>query len=335
MKMKTTTFIQCLFLFIQVSLSASESLPSWNEGVAKQKIIEFVKATCDPVNPNYVPPENRIATFDQDGTLWVEHPLNPQAFFELDRVKSLSLLNPPWKNEEPFRAIIHNDNQAITKFNQQDWERIITTTLSGISTESFLTLVKQWLKTAKHPRFQKPYPELVYQPMLELMEYLRENSFKTYIVTAGGQEFVRAYSQCTYGISSEHVIGSSFATQYTYQEGKPLLIILPKVFFLDNRAGKAIGINLFIGKRPCAAFGNSDGDREMLEWTQAGGGLRLMMLVHHDDAEREYAYGPAGDLPDTHKGRFSEKLLNESIEKGWIIISMKRDWKHIFSRKPQ
>jgi hypothetical protein len=199
-----------------------------------------------------------------------------------------------------------------------------------MSTEDFLAIVKQWLATAKHPRFQRPYTDLVYQPMLEVMDYLRANGFRTYIVTGGGQEFVRVYSERVYGVPPEQVVGSSIATKYEVRDGKPVLMREPKIFFIDDHAGKPIGINLFIGKRPYAAFGNSGGDREMLEWTQAGDGARLMMLVLHDDAEREYAYGPANGLPDTKVGTFSQSLMDEAENRGWVVISMKNDLKRIF-----
>ena len=324
---------QFFLYFLIVSFSFrlfADVLPSWNEGPAKQSILDFVRTTTDPSNPKFVPPENRIATFDQDGTLWVEHPLYTQAIYVLDRVKDLTPTHPDWKKEEPFKAIIARDQQAIEKFQEHDWEKILGATLSGMTNADFLSEVKRWLQTAKHPRFKRPYTELVYQPMLEVMDYLRQNSFKIYIVTGGGQDFVRAYGQSVYGVPPEHVIGSSISMKYEMRNGTPVLLRLPKIFFIDNFDGKAIGINLFIGKRPYAAFGNSDGDREMLEWTQAGEGLRLMMLVHHDDPVREYAYGPAGGLPNTTVGTFSDSLLTEAQTKGWTVISMKRDWKRIF-----
>ena len=309
----------CFFLLILPPLMAQgNKLPSWNEGPAKQAILEFVRATCDPSSPKYVPPADRIATFDQDGTLWVEHPLYTQAIFALDRVKELAPTHPEWKNEEPFKAIISSDQLAIAKFAEHDWALIIAATHSEISIDNFLQIAAQWLATAKHPRFHQPYTKLVYQPMLEVMDYLRTNGFKTYIVTGGGQEFVRVYSQSVYDIPPELIIGSSIATKYEYQQnGIPLLMRLPKVFFISNFDGKAIGINLFIGKRPYAAFGNSDGDREMLEWTQAGNGTRLMMLVHHDDPIREYAYGPAGGLPDSSVGTVF-RITHERSKKTWL-----------------
>jgi hypothetical protein len=308
----------------------TDPLPSWNDGLAKESIIGFVAEVTKEGGPNYVPPEDRIATFDQDGTTWVSHPLYTQAVFALDRIRELAPKHPEWKHEEPFKSVIAGDREAMAKFGESDWENIIAATHTGMSTQDFLGIVKKWLSTAKDPRWHRPYTELVYQPMIEVMDYLRVNGFRTYIVTGGGQEFVRVYSNGVYGIPPERVVGSSVLTKYEYRDGKPLLLREPKVFFIDDHSGKAIGINLFIGKRPYAAFGNSTGDREMLEWTQAGGGARLMMLVYHDDAVREYAYGPAGGLPDTSVGTFSQALMDEAKKNGWVIISMKHDWKHIF-----
>jgi phosphoglycolate phosphatase-like HAD superfamily hydrolase len=335
--MKKKQYISCwLFLFLTCLsfanlFSQSDPLPSWNNCPAKQAILEFVNKTCDSTSASFVPPANRIATFDQDGTLWVEHPIYTQAIFALDRVKVLAKDHPQWKEIEPFKAILSGDSQAIAKFKEEDWARIIAVTHTGMSTEEFYDIVKNWLSTAKNPRFNRLCAELIYQPMVEVMDLLRQNSYKTYIVTGGGQEFVRVYSQPTYGIPPEHIIGSCVATKYELQDGKPILLRLPKVLLNDNYAGKAEGINLFIGKRPYAAFGNSDGDREMLEWTQAGDGTRLMMLVHHDDPNREYAYGPAGGLENTSVGTFSDSLMSEAQKKGWIVVSMKNDWKKIFS----
>ncbi len=308
----------------------TDPLPSWNDGPAKESIVRFVAEVTKEAGPNYVPPEERIATFDQDGTTWVSHPLYTQGVFALDRIRELAPKHPEWKSEEPFKSVIAGDKEAMAKFGESDWEIIIAATHTGMSTQDFLGIVKKWLATAKDPRWHRPYTELVYRPMIEVMDYLRANGFRTYIVTGGGQEFVRVYSQRVYGIPPEQVVGSSVLTKYEYRDGKPILLREPKVFFIDDHAGKAIGINLFIGKRPYAAFGNSTGDREMLEWTQAGGGARLMMLVYHDDAVREYAYGPAGGLPDTHVGTFSQALMDEAKKNGWVIISMKNDWKRIF-----
>jgi hypothetical protein len=318
-------------LSVQAQTAASlNPLPSWNDGPAKQAILDFVRASTDHSSSSYVPPEDRIATFDQDGTLWVEHPLYTQAVFALDRVRILAAQHPEWETHEPFKALLSRDAN-VSAFTEKEWTEIIGVTHAGMSTEAFLGIVQQWLKTAKHPHFNRLYTELVYQPMLEVLTYLRANGFQTYIVTGGGQEFVRAYSKAIYGISPEQVIGSSIQTKFEMKDGKPVLMRLPKVFFIDDKGGKPIGINLLIGKRPYAAFGNSDGDREMLEWTGAGRGARLKMLVHHDDEKREYAYGPAGGLPGTKVGTFSDSLMAEAKNSDWTVISMKSDWKRIFA----
>ena len=308
-----------------------DPLPSWNNGPAKQAIISFVRDTTEKSSSKYVEPQDRVATFDQDGTLWTEHPLYTQAMFALDRLGKLAPQHAEWKDTQPFKAVLENDHEAMSKFTESDWLQIVAVTHAGMRTEEFQALVEQWLATAKAPRFDRPYTDLVYLPMLEVMRYLREKGFRVYIVTGGGQEFVRVYSEQVYGVPPEQVVGSSIVTKYDDSSGKPVLMREPKVFFIDDGPGKAIGINLFIGKRPYAAFGNSGGDAQMLEWTQAGDGARLMMLVHHDDAQREYAYGPGGGLPDTHVGTFSDALMTEASKKGWIVISMKDDWKHIYA----
>jgi phosphoserine phosphatase len=311
-----------------------DPLPSWNNGSAKQAIISFVKDTTSRSSPKFVEPGDRIATFDQDGTLWTEHPLYAQGMFALERVAKLAPQHPDWKEKQPFKAVLGHDRATMSKFTESDWMEIIAATHAGMSTEAFQRLVKDWLATAKAPRFDRPYTDLIYQPMLEVMQYLRANGFKTYIVTGGGQEFVRVYSERVYGVPAEQVVGSSIVTTYKDVNGKPMLMREPKLFLLDDGPGKAVGINLFIGKRPYAAFGNSGGDAQMLQWTRAGDGARLTMLVYHDDAKREYAYGPAGGLPDTHVGTFSDSLMSEANKCGWVVISMKNDWKRIFPFQP-
>jgi phosphoserine phosphatase len=312
--------------------AAADPLPSWNNGPAKNAIREFVKTATDRKGPGFVPIEDRIATFDQDGTLWVEHPLYTQAAFALARVRELAPSHPEWKTTEPFKAVLAGDEQAIGRLSESDWETIVAGTHAGMSTEAFLSDVERWLDAARHPRFKRPYTELVYQPMLEAMRLLRENGFKTYIVTGGGQEFVRVYAARAYGVTPEQVIGSSLLTRYEVQHGKPVLLREPKVFLIDDKGGKPVAINLFIGKRPIAAFGNSSGDAEMLQWTQTGDRApRLMMLVHHDDGRREYAYGPAGGLPDTKVGTFPYELMTDAKAGRWHVISMKNDWKRIFA----
>jgi hypothetical protein len=309
----------------------TEPLASWNEGPAKQAILDFVKATTDRASADYVPPEDRIATFDQDGTLWVEHPLYGQAFFALDRVHEMAPHHPEWKSQEPFKAVLANDMPALAHFSERDWAELIFVTHAGMSQAAFLQIATQWLTTAKHPRFKRLFTELIYQPMTEVLQYLRANQFETFIVTGGGLDFVRAYSNRVYGIPTQKIIGSSLVTKYEIKDSEPELMRLPKLFFNDNNDGKAIGIDLFIGKRPFAAFGNSTGDQQMLEYTGGSNGARLKMLVHHDDAAREYAYGPAGGLPDTKVGTFSQSLMDEAKARSWTVISMRNDWKQIFA----
>ena len=315
-------------------MGATDPLPSWNDGVAKQAILELVKATTDTASPRFAPVEDRIATFDQDGTLWVEHPFYTQGVFALDRLRELVPSHPEWKTQEPFKAIVSGDKQAIMNLTESDAETIVAATHAGTTTQDFRSDVARWLASATHPRFRRPYTELVYQPMLEVMRLLRDNGFKTFIVTGGGQEFVRTYAQSVYGVPPYQVVGSSLLTRYGAQDGQPVLAREPKVFFVNDFGGKPVGINLFIGKRPIAAFGNADGDGDMMRWTQAGGAGRLMMLVHHDDERREYAYGPAGGGADTKIGTFSETLMGEATKNGWPVVSMKADWKRVFAFEP-
>jgi phosphoglycolate phosphatase-like HAD superfamily hydrolase len=312
--------------------AAADPLPSWNDGSAKQAILEFVKSTTDESSPNFVPQEDRIATFDQDGTTWVEQPIYSQVLFCFDRVVELAPQHPEWKTKPPFKAIVTGDKEAMAKFSMKDIEVLFAATSTGMSADAFPPIVKDWMAKAKHPRFDKPYPQMVYQPMLEVMKYLRDNGYRTYIVTGGGQDFVRAYAEKVYGIPSDQIIGSALDTKFAYnKDGQGILMRDPKLLLNNNNAGKAEDIYLFVGKHPKAAFGNTEGDREMLEYTQAGGGESLEMLVLHDDAQREYAYGPAQGLPDTKVGAFSQALYDEAKAKGWIVISMKNDWKQIFA----
>jgi hypothetical protein len=312
--------------------TSSDTLPSWNEGPAKQAILDFVRDTTDQANSKFVPPEERIATFDQDGTLWVEHPVYSQMIYCLDRVPALAAKKPALKNVEPFKTVLSGNREAIAKLPMPDLKKIIVATLTGMTNEEFEAEVKKWLVSAKDPRWKRPYTELTYQPMLEVLNYLRANGFRTYIVTGFGQDFVRLYSQQVYGIPPEQVVGTAFAVKYGYtKDGKPILTKEPKLMLNDNDAGKPEGIHLIIGRRPLASFGNSTGDRQMLEYTGAGAGARLAMLVLHDDATREYAYGPAQGLPDTKIGTFTSAFYSEAKKKNWTVISMKNDWKKIFS----
>jgi phosphoserine phosphatase len=310
---------------------AQDPLLSWNDGPAKQAILDFVKATTDPASPKFVSPAERIATFDQDGTLWVEHPLYTQVVYCLERVPAVVAKRPELKNVEPFETVLSGNREAMAKLSMQDLEKILAATLTGMTVDEFQGEVKKWLATAKDPRWHRPYTDLIYQPMRELMQYLRAHGYKTYIVTGGGQDFVRVYAEKVYGIPPEQVVGTAGGTKYGYDKsGKPILTKEPKLLLNDDKAGKPEGIHLIIGRRPYAAFGNSGGDREMLEYTGAGEGARLMMLVLHDDGKREYAYGPAQGLPNTKVGAFNQALSDEAKKKGWVIISMKNDWKKIF-----
>jgi phosphoglycolate phosphatase-like HAD superfamily hydrolase len=305
---------------------AADALPSWNDGPAKQSIIEFVAKVTTPGTPDFVPPAERIATFDNDGTLWSEQPMYFQLFFALDRVKALAPQHPEWKTKEPFAALLKGDVKAALAGGDKAILEIVMATHAGMTTDQFEQIVKDWIATAKHPKTGRLYTEMVFQPMLELLAYLRANDFKTFIVSGGGIEFMRPWTEKIYGIPPEQVVGSSIKTEFEMRNGKPVLVRLPAINFIDDKAGKPVGIHSHIGRRPIAAFGNSDGDRQMLEWTQGGGGLRLMMLVHHDDAAREWAYGPKSKI-----GTFSDSLMDEAVKQGWTVISMQNDWKTIFA----
>ena len=301
-------------------------LPSWNDTASKKAIVEFVEKVTREDSSDFVKPEERIATFDNDGTLWVEQPNYTQVTFAIDEVIAKAPQHPEWRETEPFKSILAHDREAMLRFSIQDFEKVVAVTHSGMSVQQFQEIVKKWLAQAKHPRFKRPYTECVYQPMIELMRYLRANGFKIYIVTGGGQEFVRAFAERVYGVPPEQVVGSMGKVNYEYdKEGRPELIKLPEVLLIDDKTGKPEGINMVIGRRPQGAFGNSTGDQQMLEYTGAGDGARLMMLVHHDDAKREYAYGPESKI-----GTFSDALMAEAKKKGWTVISMKDDWKTIF-----
>jgi hypothetical protein len=314
------------------SAASGDALRSWNDGPAKQTIISFVKETTDQASPKFVPPAERIATFDQDGTLWVEHPMYTFVTYSLERVPVLAKEKPGLKDVEPFKTVLSGNREAMAKLTTADLEKILGATLTGMTVGEFEVEAKKWLETARHPRWNRPYTELVYQPMLEVLRYLRDNGYKTYIVTGGGQDFARMGSGKVYDIPAEQVVGTASATKYGYdKDGKPTLTKEPKLMLFDDFGGKPEGIDLMIGRRPYAAFGNSTGDQQMLEYTGAGDGARLMMLVLHDDAQREYAYGPAQGLPDTKVGTFTQALYDEAKQKSWTVISMKNDWKRIFT----
>ena len=334
-----TIALACMVVFVTIAAQAADPLASWNDGPAKQAIVEFVKATTTQGSPQFVPPEERIATFDQDGTLWVEHPMYSQLMYCLEKVPSLVKAKPELAKVAPFSTVLevlHGDRAAMEKLTMDDLMKILAATLTGMSLDEFSAEVKKWLAEAKDPRWKKPYTELTYLPMQEVLKYLRANGYKTYIVTGGGQDFVRQYAEATYGIPPEQVVGSAGETKYGYdKDGKPFLTKEPKMLLNDNNAGKPEGIHLMIGRRPYAAFGNTSGDQQMLEYTKAGSGARLAMLVLHDDAKREYAYGPAQGLPDTKVGTFTQALYDEATKNGWTVISMKNDWKVIFPFESQ
>ncbi|WP_374545935.1 HAD family hydrolase [Rhodoblastus sp.] len=319
----------------QAQPAAADPLPSWNDCPAKAAIIDLVKTTTDPASPKFIPVEGRIATFDQDGTTWVEHPIYTQVVYCLDRVADVVKAKPELKGVEPFKTVLSGDRAAIAKLTLKDLEKIAVATLTGMDVETFQAQVATWIENAKDARWGRPYTELVYQPMLEAMFYLRDNGYKTYFVTGGGQDFVRVYAQRVYGIPREQVVGSALGVKFGHDaQGKAVLIKEPRLVLNDDKAGKPEGIHLEIGARPVIAFGNSVGDREMLDYTTSGAGARLGLLVLHDDPAREYAYGPARGLPDTKIGTFTPALDEEAAKRGWKVISMKQDWKRIFPFDP-
>lgn len=327
---RTRAFCIAAFLIcsLSVSLAGGQSkadpLLSWNEGLAKNAILSFVASTTTIGGPDYVRVEDRIATFDNDGTLWVEQPIYTQFAFALDRVKSLAPQHPEWKDNQPFKAVLQGDMKGLEATGEKGLVELMMASHVGMTTDEFLEIVSNWMRTARHPRFNRPYTQCVYQPMLELLTYLRTNAFKTYIVSGGGVEFMRPWVQDVYGVPPEQVIGSSVKTKFEIRDSQPVLIRLPEVDFINDKGGKPVGINKFIGRRPVAAFGNSDGDLEMLQWTASGKGKRLMLIVHHTDSEREYAYDRKSSVGTL------DKALDEATAKGWIVVDMKRDWKVIF-----
>lgn len=313
------------------SAPGADPLPSWNAGPAKQAIFDFVRKTTDPASPQFVPAAERVATFDQDGTLWVEQPVYAQVVFVLDRVKEVVKMQPALAAEEPFKTVLSGDHVAIAKLPSSDLVKLIVASQNGLSVEAFRDVVRAWAATARHPKYQRPYTELVYAPMLEAMKYLRANGYRTYIVTGGGQEFVRAFAEAVYGVPPQQVIGTMFKTDYAAPNGTPTLTNAAGLLLVNDGPGKPVGINIVIGSRPQAAFGNSDGDRQMIEWATGSGGARLGMIVLHDDAQREFAYGPANGLPDSRIGTFTQSLYDEAKAKGWTVISIKNDWKRVFA----
>ena len=325
--LKSSLLLFLTIIFFSCSeqmVERQDPLPSWNDGKTKQSIIDFVRDVTNESSPNFVKAADRIATFDNDGTLWSEQPYYFQLQFALDRVKAMSPDHPEWKDNTLLQAVLDDDLKKVLSFGMHGLVEIIMTTHAGMTTEEFKQIVKEWINTAKHPKTNKLYKEMVFQPMLELLNYLRANGFKTYIVSGGGVDFMRPWTEQVYGIPPEQVLGSSGKVKFEMRDGKPILLKLPEINFIDDKEGKPVGIHQYIGKRPIAAFGNSDGDLQMLQWTAAGNGKRLMLYVHHTDADREWAYDRKSSIGRLDKG------LDEAREKGWIVVDMKKDWKRIY-----
>jgi phosphoglycolate phosphatase-like HAD superfamily hydrolase len=306
------------------AVEAADPLPSWNDGPARRSVVAFVENVTREGGPGYVPPAERIAVFDNDGTLWSEQPMYFQAFFIFDRIKALAPKHPEWKGKEPFASVLEGDVKSALAGGEHALVEMAMATHAGTTTEEFDTVVTDWITTAKHPKTGRLYTEMVYQPMLELLAYLRANGFKTFIVSGGGIEFMRPWAERVYGIPPEQVIGSSIRTKFEMREGKPVLVRLPEIDFVDDKAGKPVGIQTHIGRRPIAAFGNSDGDLQMLQWTAAGAGPRFCLYVHHTDGEREWAYDRQSSIGRLDKG------LDEAQARGWTVVDMKKDWKRVY-----
>lgn len=329
MKTKRVLLTSLILIFSLIfgglaTAQTADLLPSWKDGKAKQSIIDFVTKVTKEGSPDFVPPDERIATFDNDGTLWTEQPMYVQMFFALDRVKLLAPQHPEWKDQEPFASLLKGDVKGALAGGEHAILEIVMATHAGMTTKEFEIIVRDWIATAKHPATKRLFIEMVYQPMLELLAYLRANDFKTFIVSGGGIEFMRPWTERVYGIPPEQVIGSSIKTKYELRDSKPVLVRMPELNFIDDKKGKPVGINQHIGRRPIAAFGNSDGDLQMLQWTTAGKGQRFALYIHHTDGEREWAYDRKSSVGRLDKG------LDEAREKGWTIVDMKQDWKVIY-----
>jgi phosphoserine phosphatase len=322
--MRTTILALVAFVLTAGPAAAEDPLPSWTDGPTKKAITDFVAKVTKEGGPDFVAPADRIAVFDNDGTLWSEQPYYNQLAFALDRVRALAGEHPEWKERQPFRAVLEGDIKTLLAAGSRDRFELVAVAHAGMTTEEFERIVKDWLATAKHPRFQRPYTELVYQPMLELLAYLRSNGFKTYIVSGGGIEFMRPWTETVYGIPPEQVVGSSVKTRFEIRDGKPVLVKLPEIDFIDDGPGKPVGINRSIGRRPVMAFGNSDGDLPMLQWTTGGAGPRFGLIVRHTDADREWAYDRA-----SYVGRL-DRALDLAPANGWVVVDMRNDWKVIY-----
>ncbi len=304
--------------------AAGDPLPSWNEGPPKKAIMDFVRRVTSSGGPDFVAPEERVAVFDNDGTLWSEKPAYFQLLFAIDRVKTLAPQHPEWKHTQPFNVVLEGDMPALVASGKKGLLDLVMATHGGMTTAEFEQIVRSWLAAARHPRFQRPYTDLVFQPMLEVLTYLRRNGFKTFIVSGGGIEFMRPWTERVYGIPPEQVVGSSIKTRFELRDDAPVLIRLPQINFIDDKAGKPVGIHQHIGRRPIAAFGNSDGDLQMLQWTAAGDGARFMLIVRHTDSEREWAYDR-----QSHVGRL-DKALDAAEANGWTVVDMRKDWRIIY-----
>jgi phosphoserine phosphatase len=324
---RAVTVFLTIALTSAVALAQSDPLPSWNDTAPKAAIIDFVGKVTTEGAADFVPEAERIAVFDNDGTLWTEHPMYVQLAFALDRVKAEAPNHPEWATTQPFQAVVEGDMKALAAAGEQGLVELIMATHAGMTTDEFTKIASEWIATARDPRFKRPYTELVYQPMLELLAYLRANGFKTFIVSGGGIEFMRPWTEKVYGVPPEQVVGSSIKTKFEMKDGDPTLFRLPEVNFIDDKAGKPVGIQEHIGRKPIAAFGNSDGDLEMLQWTTLADGARFGLIVHHTDAEREYAYDRKSEF-----GRL-DKALDAAAVNNWTVVDMKADWKTIFPEK--
>jgi hypothetical protein len=322
--LSTLAMLPMLSASLRPARAQSDPLSSWNDGATKQSITDFVARVTREGGPDFVPADQRVATFDNDGTLWCEQPMYVQLAFVLDRVRQLAPQNPGWSGTQPFKAVLDDDMRALAASGEKGLVELVAATHAGMTSDEFTKIVSDWLATARDHRFKRPYTELIYQPMLELLAWLRANGFKTFVVSGGGIEFMRPWTGKIYGIPPEQVVGSSIKTRFEMRDGRPVLFRLPEVNFIDDKAGKPVGINQHVGRRPIAAFGNSDGDLEMLQWTTLAGGPRFGLIVHHTDAEREYAYDR-----HSHFGKLDKALDAAAVNK-WTVVDMKKDWKRVF-----
>ena len=326
MRSRAVTLL-ALLLAVAAHAQAADPLPSWNDGAAKARIVAFVEAVTEPGGKDFVAPADRVAVFDNDGTLWSEQPMYFQLAFAIDRARAMAAQNPALASKPSVKAAAAGDMKALAATGEKGLLELVALTHAGNTSEEFAQIVRQWIGSARHPTLKRPYTELTFKPMRELLDYLRANGFKTWIVSGGGIEFLRVISEELYGVPPEQVVGSSIKTRYEVRNGRPAIVRLPEIDFIDDTAGKPVGSHKFIGRRPIAAFGNSDGDFEMLEWTTAGPGARLGVIVHHADAQREFAYDRASHVGKLVRG------LDEGPARGWTIVSVKKDWKQVYDRK--